>query len=882
MIGRETPIIPGDVIIYAISYSNNGNQGASGVFLSATLPSYTTFDLGSSTVDWQREGSSNQYRLNIGGLIAGDSGNATFAVKLDNAVPAGYGAVDFSISIGDDGANGADPTLANNTASGSTPVEASPGLSVDQFADKASLIPGQTLIYTITTTNNGSRGASGVSVFETLPTNTLFQPGSSTSGWELIGGDQYRITLGIIESGESVPVNFAIQLNNSVPAGLSQITNSITVSDDGNNGIDPNTTNNTAIQNTAVTAEPDLVIVKSDGDTGITPGGTVSYTLAFQNSGNQDAAGVIIYETLPANTSFNSIVSTSGWQRVGSTSQYTYSKGNLSAGQQASVVFAVKVNNPVPGGVQLITNSASIDDDHGNGTDPVPSNNTSTDTTPIITAPEFSISQSGPTANPTPGDIVIYTINFQNNGNIGASGVLLTDTLPAHTAFHSANSSTGWSQIGSTDQYAFSVGNLAVGQQQTVYFAVTVVSTLPTGIDTLSNQVVISDDLANGNDPNLTNNSSTLVITVDAAPDLSLTKTDHDVSIYPGQTVVYTLAYNNIGNQDASGVTIIETLPANSNFVAAQSGQGWQPGGSSGEYVLNLNSLVAGVSGETTFAVSVSQLWPDDIESIANSAVISDDGTNGSDLNPANNTGSDSTPVLIGPDLSLLMSAEPTTLTPGGVTVYTITYANAMRKAGIGVIITETLPENTTFVAGASSVGWVQVGITNQYTFSIGTVNTGQTGDIQFAIQVGTTVSDGLELIENTASIEDNGVSGPDPNSGNNTATASVAVDAAPDLIVTQNDGDLAVQPGGRVTYQINVRNAGNQAANGVILIAQPIANTTFDAVNSSAEWTYSSGSYQLNAVQLNAGDSKRICVRCNLAEYNSRRFEFDHKHSYR
>ena len=47
-------------------------------------------------------------------------------------------------------------------------------------------------------------------------------------------------------------------------------------------------------------------------------------------------------------------------------------------------------------------------------------------------------------------------------------------------------------------------------------------------------------------------------------------------------------------------------------------------------------------------------------------------------------------------------------------------------------------------------------------------------------------------------------------------------------------DGDLAVLPGGRVEYRITVQNTGNQGASGVKLINAPVANTSFDAANSS------------------------------------------------
>ncbi len=50
---------------------------------------------------------------------------------------------------------------------------------------------------------------------------------------------------------------------------------------------------------------------------------------------------------------------------------------------------------------------------------------------------------------------------------------------------------------------------------------------------------------------------------LDAAPDMTITKVD-DVAdtTAPGATIIYTLTYDNVGNQDATGVVVTETVPA--------------------------------------------------------------------------------------------------------------------------------------------------------------------------------------------------------------------------------------------------------------------------------------------------------------------------------
>jgi len=82
-------------------------------------------------------------------------------------------------------------------------------------------------------------------------------------------------------------------------------------------------------------AAPDFSITKSDGGASVAPGGTASYTLTYANAGDQGATGVVLTETVPANTTFNAGASTAGWvcvpnNNAGSTC--TLAVGTLAAG----------------------------------------------------------------------------------------------------------------------------------------------------------------------------------------------------------------------------------------------------------------------------------------------------------------------------------------------------------------------------------------------------------------------------------------------------------------------------------------------------------------------------------------------------------------------
>ena len=45
---------------------------------------------------------------------------------------------------------------------------------------------------------------------------------------------------------------------------------------------------------TPVNAAPDLAVSKSDGGASVVPGTSITYTLSYANTGNQDAIGVVL------------------------------------------------------------------------------------------------------------------------------------------------------------------------------------------------------------------------------------------------------------------------------------------------------------------------------------------------------------------------------------------------------------------------------------------------------------------------------------------------------------------------------------------------------------------------------------------------------------
>jgi uncharacterized repeat protein (TIGR01451 family) len=103
-------------------------------------------------------------------------------------------------------------------------------------------------------------------------------------------------------------------------------------------------------------------------------------------------------------------------------------------------------------------------------------------------------------------------------------------------------------------------------------------------------------------------------------PDLTIRKDDGGITTTPGSTVVYTLTYQNVGTQTVTGVTITDTVPANSTFNAGASTPGWTcvPNNNAGSVcTYNVGVVVAGTGGSVLFAVTVDNPLPSNVIKLA-------------------------------------------------------------------------------------------------------------------------------------------------------------------------------------------------------------------------------------------------------------------------
>ncbi|MFN8499639.1 MAG: isopeptide-forming domain-containing fimbrial protein [Anaerolineae bacterium] len=882
---------PGGGIVYTITYANVGNQGATNVTLTeVVVPDNTTFDAGNSTPTWScADGSpaGTVCTYTIGSLPAGTSGSVKFAVKVNTTIPAGVKTISNTVTIADDGRNGPDPNPNDNTATVTTPLTVTPDLEIVKSDGGVTTVPGGVVRYTLAYTNVGNIGLTGLQLTDTVPANSVFNPGASTAGWACAPNNNAGATCtlnvaGALQAGQSGSVIFAVTVKNPLPAGVTQLTNTASIKDDGSYGPDATPNNNTSTDTTPITASPQFTLTKADDVAQAQPGDVVHYTITYTNIGNQDATGVKITDVVPTNTTFYASGSTNGWScadgsPAGTTCVITI--GAVAGGGGAgSVIFAVKLDKPYPADKPPVQNTATITDDRGNTAE-------GSDNTPTQASVDLVLTKSDGGITAQPGDVVQYTLSYRNVGDRDAVGVKITETVPAHSTFDAANSDPGWTCAPNNNAGAtcvISIGNVSgaarSGNSGSVVFAVRVDNPLPAGVEKLDNVAVISsNETINGPDGTPSNNTARDDTPINAAPDLKIVKSDGGITATPGQVVVYTLTYSNIGNQAATNVVINDVVPPNTTFVAGSSTTGWTCSGTAAgsNCSFSIASLPAGQSASVSFAVRIVNPLPAGVTQVSNTATIADDGTNGPDKDPSNNSSTDTTPVDAAPDLSITKTDNGISVFPDDIIVYDLTYTNIGNQNATGVKITETVPANTTFVPSSSTAGWTctpnnNAGATCAFSVPGMVAGGGGTGTVQFAVRVVTPWPTGLpRLVTNTATVADDGSNGADPTPDDNTATDTTPVKAVPDLVITKTDNGISTAPGGLIIYTLDYKNVGSTGATGVRIIEIVPPHTTFDAANSAPGWTCAdagrAGSvcvYSLGALPVGASGSVKFAVR--------------------
>ncbi|MFY2765495.1 hypothetical protein, partial [Arenimonas sp. MALMAid1274] len=318
------------------------------------------------------------------------------------------------------------------------------------------------------------------------------------------------------------------------------ITNTVTVTA-------PNGTLSTASDVNALIDQANLGITKTVDVAAPAVGSNVVFTLTVTNAGPAPALGVSVTDLLPAGYTFVAATPSVGTYASG-TGVWTI--GTMANGATVTMTIQATVN-----ATGSYANSATV---NSTTPDPVPGNNSDTETPAPVAQADVSITKAVDDPIPDVGENVTFTLTVSNAGPSAAAGVSVNDLLPAGYTFVSSAASTGTYNSGTG---VWAIGGLANGASATLDILATVNAAGP-----YDNTASVTATTA---DPTPGNNSDTETPAPQAVADLTVTKTLTSASpVQAGAAVSYEINVSNGGPSDVADAIFSDTAPA--GLVGAQ------------------------------------------------------------------------------------------------------------------------------------------------------------------------------------------------------------------------------------------------------------------------------------------------------------------------
>jgi uncharacterized repeat protein (TIGR01451 family) len=705
---------------------------------------------------------------------------------------------------------------------------------------------GDIVTYTVKLTNTCTSPLTDVFFKDIIPLGLSFIPGSVTvNGVPEPGVDpNIGFPLPDVAGGTTVVVTFQVRVEgipNPNPAiNIATIDYSYTPVEGGIPLTFSEDSNPVPLLVEEVQGEADIAVVKSSNESVAVPGEMFSYTIAVTNFGPADAQSVLLTDSIPASI-LNPEFSVNG----GATFQPwtgSLNLGTIEAEGVRIIIIRGTVSSTATG---VITNTATVSSPTP---DPNPANNTSTVTTPVspvVVEADVSVVKTASPNPVTPGGVLTYTLVVSNAGPNDAQNVIVNDNVSSSIIGPEFSVNGGvtfnpWLGF-------FDIGTLPAGASRTILIRGTV-SQSATGC--INNTAIVTSTTP---DPNFLNNVSSVCteIAPQAEADVSVVKTASPNPVAPGGVLTYTIVVANAGPNDAQNVVLTDSIPSSiiGPEFSINGGVTFNPWPGS----LSLGTLPVGTSRTILIRGTVSQSATGTITNTANVTSTTPDP------NPFNNTSTVVTEVAAVPgeaDISVVKTASPNPVTPGGVLTYTLVVSNAGPSAAENVIVNDNV--SSSIIGPEFSVNG---GVTfNPWLgfFDIGTLAAGASRTILIR---GTVSQSATGCINNTAIVTS---TTPDPNFLNNVSSVctEIAPQAEADVSVVKTASPNPVKPGGVLTYTIVVSNAGPSAAQNVVLIDNVSSSIIGPEFSLDGGVTFNPWTGSLSLGTLPAGSSRTILIR--------------------
>jgi len=527
-----------------------------------------------------------------------------------------------------------DPNAVNNTnVTKADAVTFSSDVGIGITGPSGTVAVGNTVTYTLLIVNNGPSNAQNVIVTDILnAANFTFVSQTQTQGTAFTlsnTGNTITDTIASLPLTGSTPVKIdvVVRVNQTVASGTALSNQpSITLQIPAQDTI-PGNNNPAATSGLTANVQSDIgvsIATVPANTTSVDQGDNLVYAISIKNNGPSNNPGVNLSAvSIPVNTTFVSLTQSTLAPVNGATFALTSSPPPpvltpgvttsfqsssalaIPAGQTVVLTLTVKVNlnAPIPGTISLTaaTTSTTID--------PGPTANTATlGGITIGVNSDVQITSLGTVSNAvTPGNIapnnqIVYTFNVFNFGPSIATGVTVTDTLPAIASvvsveapllsFLTPNINAGVLTI--------PIGTIQPGQTVAVKLVLSIPASA-SNLTSISNTVTAVLGVP-ANDKTPGNNSGTISVTVAPSADLSVTCTTSVDPVVAGNPITYNVTVSNAGPSDSQATTFTFAFPGPNQIKLLNIGAppiGWTqtsthvPSATSGTYTATVPTIPA-------------------------------------------------------------------------------------------------------------------------------------------------------------------------------------------------------------------------------------------------------------------------------------------------
>jgi uncharacterized repeat protein (TIGR01451 family) len=746
------------------------------------------------------------------------------------------------------------------------------------------VVPGNSITYTITVTNTGPNEAKGVTVADFLPASlTGVTVTSQTSGSATATGSAPTLTGNTIsdlslDMPSGSVVTYTVKGTVSASATGSLVTTATVTPPSG--VVDANS--NIAVDTDTITPQADLKITNSDGPGIVSaiPGQTIQYTVVVTNTGPSNVTGAQVSDVISNMLSGVTVTAVSSAGVTGSAPTLTgntITDPSVNLPVNGTITYTVKgtINSSATG--SLIA-TATVSAPSG-VTDPVTTNNSVTDTDNLTPQADLQITQvdtaagtsSGATGNIVSGQQMTYTIVVTNAGPSDSTGASISDMLP--TGFTVTDYKVAETKNASGFATTLTGNNISdtVNMPAGSTITYTVTGTVSATSGKLTNVATVAAG-AGATDTNTANNSATDSDNVLTPTDLSITNTDNATTVVPGQPVTYTIVVTNTGSSDASGISVLDTLPAaltGATFKAVATGtaSGFT---ASGTGSIHDQSLSISAHSSVTYTLTAT-VDPTATGSLVTTASLT--APTGLDTNAGNNSATDTDTLTPQADLKIT-NTHPLAGTgvPGTAVSYTITVTNAGPSSVSGASVIDVFPGMLSGVKYTASATGTASGFTASGTGNINdTITIAPGSTITYSV-TGTVISSATGTITDTATVAvPSGVT--DTNTTNNSATTTVTLVPNADLAITNTDSLKGTAlPGQTDVYTIVVTNKGPSDVSGASIVdtlPSLLTNAKFTAVGSTGTSGFTAsgtGSIDDTSVNIPAGGTVTYTVTATIS----------------